>query len=249
MNLSGVIIILILISLYYTIEIPINTKKLINKTNLEKDGFIIWEINIDNELNPQQKKKQIEDFVLKRIPKGYMFINYLYYIQGCSLTTFHRDVTSNQQTFNTKYPTYTAVLYEYDGDFVSICPNSHKHYPFTFSLPININGRKNTLIVFNADMVHAGMINKNGNNRKVLQLKIVHKEDKDKLQHLEHTNIIKSNDIKLNSINEMILRKLSYQTLFITNSLFRPLIMEKKKDGILQKIQNIIPINFYINEN
>ena len=77
--------------------------------------------------------------VLKMLPPDYIFIDYEYNIKNVALSTFHRDVTSSQKIFNTRYPTYTLILYKTDDDMLSVCPNSHKSYPFVWSNIININ--------------------------------------------------------------------------------------------------------------
>jgi len=85
---------------------------------IENDGFII--IN-----NPYNKQK-----VLSYLPDGYTFINYIYEIKGCSISTFHRDITSSQYLFNTIHPVYTYIIYHNTGKLLSIVPNSHKTIPF-----------------------------------------------------------------------------------------------------------------------
>ena len=248
-NKKILLLLLLLIIIYYSFEKNIDAKKLYNDTSLKTDGFIVKNINsiLNDNFDLNKKKKIIENISLKKLPKDYIFLEYSYYIQGCSLSTFHRDVTSGQTTFNTKYPTYTAIIYEYDGDFLSICKNSHKTYPFTFSLPLNISGNKNTLIIFNSDMLHAGIINKIGNNRKALQFKVVHKYDYNKLKHLNDINVNKIGECNLYYINEYILRKLSYYFSFLINTLFKTFLINKKKEGIISKIQDKAPIKFYNN--
>lgn len=230
---------------YFSCENRVDSRKL--ETNLEKDGFLVWNINPPNDLTPVEKREFVKKEVMVKLPKDYIFLDYIYYIKGCSLSTFHRDVTSSQSTFNTKYPTYTAVLYEYDGDFVSICPNSHKTYPFTFSQPLSISGKKNTLVLFNCEMLHAGMINKIGVDRKVIQFKIVHKDDYDKLAHLNKVHVDKIGNCNLDPNYEAILRKLSFYFSFIINTVFRQALIRKEDGGVVSGLQNIVPISFYNN--
>lgn len=244
-----ILIIIIFVIIYYSFEININAKELYNKTSINNDGFIILNINnkLNDNLNLLEKTNIVKKTTLKILGNDYIFLDYKYYIQGCSLSTFHRDVTSSQTSINTKNQTYTAILYEYDGDFVSICKNSHKTYPFTFSKPLSIYGEKNTLIIFNSDMLHAGIINKIGKKRKVLQFKIVHKNDFNKLKHLNNINVNKIGKCNLSYTNEFILRKLSYYFSFIINTTFRTFLIDKKEEGIISKIQDKIPIKFYNN--
>ena len=137
MNILIIIFILILILiLYFTYEGKYNTKY---KPSLKHDGFIF--------LNSQNK-----DNVLKHLPKGYQFINYKYTIHGCTLSTFHRDVTSSQYIYKTKYPTYTFITYKHQGSGLSVCPGSHKTTPLLFTHPINVN-YKNSLKIKNPDFI------------------------------------------------------------------------------------------------
>jgi len=47
--------------------------------------------------------------ILKRLPPGYRFLDYTYTIDGCTLSTFHRDVTSRPTTLHAK-----SVLFNCD---------------------------------------------------------------------------------------------------------------------------------------
>ena len=96
-------------------------------------------------------------------------------------------------------------------------------------------------------MLHAGIINKIGNNRKALQFKVVHKYDYNKLKHLNDINVNKIGECNLYYINEYILRKLSYYFSFLINTLFKTFLINKKKEGIISKIQDKAPIKFYNN--
>lgn len=58
--------------------------------------------------------------ILKLLPPNYIYIDYKYEIKGCTLSTFHRDVTSSQYIFKTKYPVYTHITYNNYGPLLSI---------------------------------------------------------------------------------------------------------------------------------
>ncbi len=51
--------------------------------NIKIDGYKIFDNDNKNE-------------ILKYVPKDYVYIDYKYEIKGCTLSTFHRDVTSSQ---------------------------------------------------------------------------------------------------------------------------------------------------------
>lgn len=225
--------------IFYLIEIPSDE---LYTTNLVKDGYMVGRLPEDIE-----SFEDIKKFTQYFFPDEYIFLNYKYSIFGTSLSTFHRDVTSSQNSLETKYPTYTLVLYQYDGNFISICPYSHITYPLTLNLPISISGKKNTFVIFNSDMLHAGQINTIGNKRKMIQFKIVHKDDYHKLKHLDDINVTKINDNDNFYIFELIIRKVSYYMSFLTNSYFKEFLISKTEDGIKGLIQDIIPIKFYNN--
>lgn len=215
---------------------------------IAKEGFTYWTTkkHLDG-LTPVQKRSAVEHEFLTKLPSGYKFLDYFYYIKGCSLSTHHRDVTSGQHYFNTIHPTYTAIIYEYDGDFLSITPNSHNQFPFIWSRSTNISGEKNTCVLFNADMLHCGMINHIGRKRKVIQFKIVHQDDLDKLRELNNVRVEKVGECNVSRPNELGLRFVSYHFAWFINSLLTPLLQKHKKDGIGRVLQSIIPISFYNN--
>lgn len=247
LNLRFIIYIIMLVMIIYIIyySIPLSLK---NPPTIENEGFCYWKTNkyLDY-LNPIQKREEIKEEFLSKLPDGYIFLDYYYYIKGCSLSTHHRDVTSGQHYFKTKYPTYTAIIYEYDGDFLSITPNSHNEFPFIFSRSTNISGEKNTCVLFNADMLHCGMINKVGVNRKVIQFKIVHRDDLDKLLELNNIRVDKEGQCNLKKHSELGLRFISYHFAWFINSFLTPLLQKHKKDGLGHILQSIVPVSFYNN--
>ena len=217
-------------------------------TTLENEGYIQWQSQHPlDKMSPSQIKNTITPDVLNKLPEGYVFLDYIYYIKGCSLSTFHRDVTSGQKYYNTIHPTYTAIVYLYDGDFLSICPESHKQYPFTWSRPVNINGEKNKIILFNADALHSGIINKIGYNRRVAQYKVVHQDDIPKVEHLNKINVIKEGECNINYWLETILRFLSYHFSFILHTFLYPFMQKKHDNQIIAFIQDWFPLKFYNN--
>jgi len=72
-----ILIIILLFNLYETED------KYKYNRNIKIDGYKVF----DND-----DKKEI----LKNLPKDYVYIDYKYEIKGCTLSTFHRDVTSSQ---------------------------------------------------------------------------------------------------------------------------------------------------------
>lgn len=220
------ILILVLIILYTLYYASNGVETLI--PSLDNEGYYYYKtyLNLDN-LTPIEKRIIISDEILKLLPADYVFLNYYYYIKGCSLSTFHRDVTSGQKYRKSIYPTYTAIIYEYDGDFLSLCPYSHNEYPFIWSRSINISGTKNTIVIFNSDILHSGIINKIGKNRKVLQFKIVHKDDYHLFEDLNKVAVDKDSDCNLDYNIEYIFRCLSLYFAWFINGILYPLMQKK----------------------
>jgi hypothetical protein len=180
------------------------------------------------------------------LPKDYIFIDYEYNIKNVALSTFHRDVTSSQKIFNTKYPIYTLILYKTDGELLSICPNSHKSYPFVWSNIININGKAGTCFLFDCDLLHAGHMNR-CTNREVSQYKICHKDDYNKLHSLHKINVSKTDKCEITNTSFLI-RKMSYYFQLPINYIFYPLMIKREdKNSVVGMIQSYIPITYYNN--
>lgn len=240
--LCYVIILIMSYIIYYSLEY----KEYINNRSLNKDGFcIIYNPEYSNQ-TIDYPCSQLHDDVLNKLPPNYEFIDYIYNIKNASLTTFHRDVTSSQHTFNTKYPIYTLILYKYNGEFISVCPGSNKTYPFVLSNIINIEGKKGTAILFNSDLLHAGRPN-NCKERNIIQYKICHKDDMQKLKHLHKINIKKESKCIINIYNKTM-RKLSYFFEMPINYFAYTIMLKKEPENtFIGQIQKMIPLNYYNN--
>ena len=187
---------------------------------LEKDGFILMD-------------KPSEREVLNKLPYGYEFLDYKYSIDGCTLSTFHRDVTSSQYIFKTKYPVYTFITYEYDGAALSVCPGSHRTAPLLLSRPITVNAKS---VLFNCDVVHAGSLNLEKKPRKAIQYKIAHKDDIEKLKHLKGIDKLKHGDCdKMNPKIDILYRKLSLIFSYIINHQLTP-YLQNRESNLLCKL-------------
>lgn len=229
--------------IYYTLEPPARSaRSLHHNTDLVDDGFCV--VPLQRGVRFQTVRRE----TLRRLPPGYLFLDYSYVISGCSLTTFHRDITSSQRSYRTKHPTFTAILYRYDGDMISVCPGSHATHPLTLRRPVGVRGSECTLVVFNADLLHAGMINRVGQRRRVIQYKIAHADDVPLLSHLRGMHVVKRAGCDMSVARETCLRKLSYHASFLINTLFRPLLMQKYEPGtLLHGLQSMVPVQFYNN--
>jgi hypothetical protein len=212
------LIILIVITLILsTIERCISLDRV---TTLEEDGFIVME-------------RPTKRHIIEQLPKGYEFLDYKYTIEGCTLSTFHRDVTSSQYIFKTKHPVYTFITYEYDGPALSVCPGSHKTAPLLFSRPVIVNAKS---VLFNCDLVHAGSLNLDRKPRRAVQYKIAHRDDHEKLKHLGGINKLKrGNCDKMNPTLDTFYRKLSLTFSYIINHHMTP-YLQNRESNILCKL-------------
>jgi len=195
-----------------------------------------------------EEAEDIKQSVNTVLGENYTFLDYKYTINGTVLPTFHRDVTSGQLYCGTTYPTYTAIQYDFNGDFLTVCPNSHLQYPFALTRPRNISGKKNTIVLFNSNVLHAGMPNKVGSRRIAYQYKIVHKDDLKYMNHLQGINITKDKDSgTINPWYIWFLRQCSYHTAFYVSILLPSCLKRRHTTGILYHIQNLVPLSFYNN--
>ena len=245
-NVKNIFIVFVVVYfMYYWIERYENIENVISKYTLEMDGICIL-------YNPEyvvvNKSHSLSQDILSKLPEGYVFIDYIYKIQNSALSTFHRDVTSSQYIYKTKYPVYTAILYKYSGELLSFCPGSNKTYPFVWSRITNISGKAGTVFLFDCDILHAGCDNNCEVKREVLQYKICHKDDLERLCELSRVNISKTEVECKSTVWNRIMRKISYFLEMPINTFLYPLMIKRENNNnIIGKIQEYIPISFYNN--
>jgi hypothetical protein len=233
-------LILVLLIIFYWFEKHETVEE--SKTrSIEKDGFKV----IQNPSYVTNISKLKHD-ILDQLPAGYQFLDYEYKIYDSTLFTFHRDVTSSKNIFNTDHPVYTMILYKSDGCLLSLCPGSHASYPFVFSRIVNIKGDKGTAFLFDSDLLHAGCVN-GCEPREVFQYKICHKDDLPKLKSLQGVRM-KKKQMCTDTVQNRLTRKLSYFFEFPINYFLSPFMMKKyEKGSVMEKVQSIVPITFYNN--
>ena len=190
--------------------------------SLKKDGLVTMD-------RPSKHE------ILAKLPDGYEFLDYIYTIHGCTLSTFHRDVTSSQYVFKTKHPVYTFITYEYDGPALTVCPGSHSTTPMLYSRPVTINANS---VLFNCDVVHAGSLNLEKKPRTAVQYKIAHRDDLEKLKHLDGIRKEKRGDCnKRNSVTlDILYRKLSLIFSYIVNHHLTPYLQDRKSNLLCKLI-------------
>ena len=209
-------IVFILLHVYFFFESNESAENSLR--TLEVDGFCSFKINGEDQKDERTK-------TLASLPPDYMFLDYEYTIYSAALSTFHRDVTSSQTLYGCEYPVYTLIVYEYEGDLLSICPASERTWPFVWTRIVNLDGPKGTCILFNSEMLHAGQPN-HCNPRFARQYKICHTTDIKKLAHLQ--GIRAKKDTKcIDDFWSKMKRKISYYFAFLINHVFYPFLMQK----------------------
>lgn len=241
-----ILVCLLVYILYYNSEEYEDFRESIKNRTLDNDGFCVL-YNRDYAMYTQDYPCiKLKQDILNILPKDYVFIDYIYKINNVALSTFHRDVTSSQKIFKTKYPVYTLILYKYDGELLSVCPGSNKTYPFVWSKIVNISGNSGTVFLFDCDLLHAGQIN-NCNERKVIQYKICHKDDLLRLKSLSGINNEKT-DKCVNNLYGQLIRKISYFFEMPINYFAYPLMIKRENEhSLMGFIQSFIPLSYYNN--
>jgi hypothetical protein len=237
-----VIVCIFLYVAYYSQEDHESFDTSIKTRTLEKDGFcVFYDPEYSNHLDTN-----LQTDTLQRLPENYVFIDYVYKINNVALSTFHRDVTSSKYVFYTEHPTYTLILYNYDGELLSVCPGSHATYPFVWSKILNIDGKRGTAFLFDCDLLHAGRVNY-CKDRDVVQYKLCHKDDLSKLSSLQGINVEKT-EVCIDSFLGKIQRKFSYFFEMPINTIAYPLMMKREtKNSLIGTIQSVLPIDYYNN--
>ena len=226
----SIIIVIILIVIYiggYSIESENSDAE------LDRDGIVL----------APEFNKNIDEYIAESLPEGYVLMDYHYEIRGTALSTFHRDVTSSKHVYSTNYPVYTLIVYKYDGHHISYCPASHTQYPFALNRIRNVYGRKNATYLFDCDLLHAGG-GGNSKDRHVIQYKICHASDVDKLGHLQGIHVVKNGDVDTPYLSRMS----SYFFQLPINYVFTPFLIQKYPENtFMGSLQSIVSINFYNN--
>lgn len=225
------ILILLLLALtfiaYYSVESEPESS-----FSLGRDGVVAF----------SAKKQRALDF----LPPDYRFIDYEYTIQSTALSTFHRDVTSSARLHGCRYPVYTLIIYEYGGNLMSVCPGSHRTWPYVWSRIVNVSGPPNTAVLFDSEILHAGQPNQ-CKPRLLRQYKICHRDDLSKLTHLQGIRVAKKEKC-VDDAWTRVKRKLSYYFAHPLNHWLYPFLMQKEgEDTWTGKVQSIFSRSQFYN--
>lgn len=236
----AIIIAILLVDTYYWFELEKSTVN--SNRTLETDGFCCF--HLDDREREKEKDERVK--ALASLPPDYEFLDYEYLIHSAALSTFHRDVTSSQHLYGCLYPVYTLIVYEYEGDLLSICPASERTWPFVWSRIVNLSGPKGTCVLFNSELLHAGQPN-HCRPRFARQYKICHREDIKKLEHL-HGIRAKKDTPCVDDFGSRMKRKISYYFAFLINHVFYPFLMQKwGADTWMGQMQSWLPDHQFYN--
>ena len=194
-----------------------NESTLTRQLSLEDDGVALLESDDKNT-------------VLALLPPDYEFLDYRYSITGCSLSTFHRDVTSSPYEFKSRHPIYTLICYGGEGELLSVVPGSHRSVPFVWNPPQIIDSTVSQHVLFHCDVLHAGVISRD-DSRIAVQFKIAHKDDLPLLTELQGINVEKQESQSIPVTYEWICRKLSLLFPALINHVFTTYL--QRQDGSL----------------
>jgi len=232
------LIVFILLHIYFFFESEETT---VNSTRtLETDGFCSFP-SFGLKSREEERSK-----TLASLPPDYEFLDYEYTIYSAALSTFHRDVTSSHVLYGCAHPVYTLIVYEYDGDLLSICPASERTWPFVWTRIVNLSGPRGTCILFNSEMLHAGQPNQ-CRPRFARQYKICHRDDIKKLGHLQGIRAKKDTEC-VDDLQSRMKRKISYYFAFLINHIFYPFLMQKwDEDTWMGQMQSLLPDHQFYN--
>ena len=183
----------------------------INNYDLTNDGLcVIKNLLSNDEINKLKNEsmkdnyKSVKEYIINNekinniiknyTNNNYQFQDYIFIIKKSTIHTCHRD--SNGKFFNKgqKYQSYTILIFlEHMDKCLGVIPKSHLDIN---SFNINLTDKVQHIlcnpgdaIIFNANLIHVGALNKNENNLRI-QMKITHKEDIDKIMYYNNYNKI-----------------------------------------------------------
>ena len=182
---------------------------------------------------------------------NYVFQDYIWIIKKSSVHICHRDNNGDFFNQNQQYPSYTLLVYLEDAEkCLGVIPRSH-HDVNSFNVNINMDFNnvdvvqylpceKGDAILFNANLIHVGALNKHDNLR--IQMKVSHKDDLEVLSYYEDYNKVLNTENNLPSWLKHTQKNVSCMFPFVSNLTQRENIRSARgsdngvKIGVFQKI-------------
>jgi len=230
-----IIILLLVIRLFYSDDIIEYNS---DKFNLHQHGIKVFKnILNNNEVDEIIERCNHENYndvkktllhntkLLKLIrsstTNNHIFQDYIWIIKKSVVHTCHRDNNGDFFNKNQDHPSYTMLIYLEDMEkCLGVIPSSHRivnsHSINIVDKVKNIPCKKGDVILFNANLIHVGCINKKDDNLRI-QLKVSHKDDIDKLQYYQNYNKILNKDNELPTSIRKAQRNFSCMFPFLSN--------------------------------
>jgi ectoine hydroxylase-related dioxygenase (phytanoyl-CoA dioxygenase family) len=174
-------------------------KNVIDSTKIQEFTELCNNKNYKDLKHKIMQENKINNLIQNRLDSNYQLQDYIWIIEKSVVHTCHRD--NNGDFFNAgqKHPSYTMLIYLEDMEkCLGVIPYSHKnkHSNRTnifFDEVINLKCNAGDIIVFNANLIHVGCINKKDDNLRI-QLKVSHKDDLDILNYYQDFNKVLNKD-------------------------------------------------------
>jgi hypothetical protein len=208
-------IILILFFINYFFLYPDIIEENILKYNIDNHGVQLYSnifnkeeiAELKDKCNREQYKyvknyllnsSKLNTLIHNEFNKDYVFQDYIWIIKKSVVHTCHRDNNGNFFNKNQNYPSYTMLVYLEDMEkCLGVIPTSHKDLnSYMFNITdkvINLPCKPGDVIIFNANLIHVGCINKKDDNLRI-QLKVTHKDDVKHIQYYQNFNKILNKD-------------------------------------------------------
>lgn len=232
-----IILIIIVIFIFYSLFIK-KDNILLRQCDLEENGFcIIKNVLSDIEINSLKKMSEdnnykeiknslinnndLNNIINQKLGNDYGFQDYIWIIKKSTVHTCHRDNNGDFFNKNQKHPSYTALIYLEDMDkCLGVIPKSHLiKNSFGINMSdnlINLLCNKGDMIIFNANLIHVGTINKKHDNLRI-QLKITNKEDLEALSYYQNFNKVVNTENSIPNTMRNAQLKLSCMLPFISD--------------------------------
>jgi len=205
-----IIIIIIVFIIIYNLFLyeDIIANKNINY-ELNKNGFvIIKDVFTDNQItylknncnnnnfkivkNYLINNPKLKNIIKTNLNENYIFQDYIFIIKKSMIHTCHRDNNSIFYNDLQKHRSYTMLIYlEYMEKCLGVIPDSHidanSHNINLTNNVINLLCNKGTVILFDANLIHVGALNKKDDNLRI-QMKITHKDDINAISYYNNYN-------------------------------------------------------------
>jgi len=178
----------------------------------------------------------LKNIIKKNLNENYIFQDYIFIIKKSMIHTCHRDNNSIFYNDLQKHRSYTMLIYLEDMEkCLGVIPNSHidvnSHNINLTNNVINLLCNKGDIILFDANLIHVGALNKKDDNLRI-QMKITHKDDINAISYYNNYNKVLNEDNNLPLYVRKAQKRLSCTF---------PFISAYTKEGIKQNSEGNTP--------